>query len=280
MRLIKNRNTALLGLIVAALLWSTGGMLIKMVNGHPLAISSFRTAVASLVFLSYKNFKLEKLDKSGWIMAFGYAFTVIFFVLATRLSTAANAIFLQFTATIWVALFSKFILKTTLRRSDIVSMIIIFLSMGLFFVNQLNVTYVLGNLFGLLAGLAFASFITIASTKKEGSGIYPVIYGSLITTVIGLPFYTRALFQPQSLLAIVLLGLFQIGLAYVIYTKSMEYVTAVDGILIPVIEPILNPVWVALTIGEIPTVYAVIGGIIMILTITSRAIWQEKIAIK
>lgn len=280
MKVIKNRKTALIGLIIAALLWSTGGMLIKMVNGHPLAISSFRTAVASLVFLSYKRFKLEKLDKTGWIMAIGYACTVIFFVLATRLSTAANAIFLQFTATIWVAVFSKFILKKALRRSDIVSMVIIFISMGLFFVNQLDVTYVIGNIFGLLAGLSFASFITIASTKKEGSGIYPVIYGSLITTIIGLPFYTKAVFEPESVMAIVLLGLFQIGLAYIIYTKSMEYVTAIDGILIPVIEPILNPVWVAITIGEIPTIFAVLGGIIMITTITIRAIWQEKIAIK
>lgn len=274
--MIKSRNTALIGLVLTAVLWSTGGMLIKAVNGHPMAIASFRTLIATLVFLLYKGFKLKKLDQSGWLMAICYALTMILFVAATKMTTAANAIFLQFTASIWVAVFSKVFLKHRLRKSDLISIGIIVLSMGLFFINKFDTSSFLGNLMGLGAGLSFAGFITLASTKKEGTGIYPVIYGSILTFLVGLPFYTPAIFQPISVGAVLLLGIFQIGLSYVLYTKSMEFVTAVDGILIPVIEPILNPIWVMLTINEVPTIYALIGGLIMIITITLRAIHQTK----
>ena len=133
--------------------------------------------------------------------------------------------------------------------------------MILFFIDQLDSGTFIGNLFGLSSGLSFAGFIVIASRQKGGSGIGPIIYGSLFTFLIGLPFYTPSLIEPSSLFGIILLGLFQVGLSYILYTKSMEYLGPIDGILIPVLEPILNPIWVIIMIGEIPSLYAIIGGI-------------------
>lgn len=276
MKLIKTRNSAMLGLLFSALIWSTGGMLIKSVNGHPLAIAGGRAIIAAIFLMIYTKFKFTKMNKSQWLMALCYGLTAIQFVLSTRLSTAANAIFLQFTATVWVVIFSRVFYKDKIRKSDIFSILLILGCMTLFFVGKLDGGTILGNIFGLGSGITFAGFIVLASKQKDGTGLMPIIYGSIITSLIGIPFYSVDMIEPVSLGALAILGVLQIGFAYVLYTKSMEYVTAIDGILIPVIEPVLNPVWVMLTIGEKPTVYALIGGILMITIITIRSLYQSK----
>jgi len=274
--MITNRKTALIGLIITALLWSTGGMLIKMINGHALAISSSRAGIAAIILLIYNKGRIKRLNKTQWLIALFYSLTVIQFVAANKLTTSANAIFLQFTATIWVAIFSRIFFKNRLRKSDLVSIIIVMLSLTLFFINKLEIGSLLGNIIGLSSGISFGGMIVLMSTQKEGSGIQPLIYGNVFTFLVGLPFYTMTLLETSSIIGILLLGLFQIGISYIIYAKSMEFATALDGILIPVIEPILNPIWVVLLVHEIPSVYAIIGGVIMISTITIRALYQMK----
>ncbi|MDA3845201.1 MAG: DMT family transporter [Vallitaleaceae bacterium] len=274
--MITNRKSALLGLIVAALLWSTGGMLIKLIDGHALAISSSRAGIAAIILLIYNRFRITRLTKTQWLIALFYSLTVIQFVAANKLTTSANAIFLQFTAAIWVAIFSRLFLKTRLRKSDLISIIIIMFSLTLFFINKFETGNIIGNILGLSSGISFAGFIVLIGTQKEGSGIQPLIYGNVFTFLVGLPFYTVTMLGTSSMIGIILLGLFQIGISYIIYSKSMEYATALDGILIPVIEPILNPIWVVLLVHEIPSIYAIIGGIIMITTITIRSMYQMK----
>lgn len=276
MAFIKTRNTALIGLVLSALIWSTGGMLIKSVNGHPFAIAGGRAVIASIFLLFFTRFKLTKLNRSQWIMAVCYALTAIQFVLSTRMSTAANAIFLQFTATVWVVVFSRVFYQDKIRKSDILSILLILGCMTLFFIGKLDGGTILGNIFGLGSGITFAGFIVLASKQKDGTGLMPIIYGSILTGLVGIPFYSADMLEPLSFGALLILGVLQIGFAYVLYTKSMEYVTAIDGILIPVIEPILNPVWVMLTIGEKPTIYALIGGLCMLIIITIRSLYQSK----
>ncbi|MDP4094271.1 MAG: DMT family transporter [Bacillota bacterium] len=274
--MIKNRKSAVAAMIITAVLWSSGGMLIKMANGSPLAIASGRAGLAALVIMFYTRFRFERISWNSAIGILTYSFTVIGFVIANKLTTSANAVLLQFTSPVWVALFSRFFLRIKICYSDILSIIILLGGMVLFFAGKLNSGMFLGNLVALLTGISFAGFIVSLKTVDKGKTIYPIMYGNILTFIVGLPFYSRELFLPHSITGLLLLGLFQVGLAYILYSQAIEYLSALDGIIIPILEPLLNPVWVALTVGEHPSRYAVLGGVIILITMIGRSIYQTK----
>lgn len=278
--MIKNRRSAVVAMIITAILWSSGGMLIKLVSGHPLAIASGRAGLAAVVMMIYSRFHFEKLSRNSIICIISYSFTVIGFVIANKLTTAANAIFLQFTAPIWVALFSRIFLKIRIKFSDVLTIMLLFAGMFLFFAENAGGGAFLGNLLALFTGISFAGFIVSLKTIKKGKTIYPILYGNILTFIIGLPFYTKEIFYLSSIAGVLLLGLLQVGLAYILYSLATEHISALDGIIITAIEPLLNPVWVCLIIGEIPSPYAIFGGAIIIITVIVRNIYQTKIYLR
>lgn len=278
--MIHNRRTAVIGMIITSILWSTGGLLIKSVTGHPIAIASARAGIAAIVMLVYVGFKFHKPNKAILFGTLFYSITIIGFVTATKLTTAANAVLLQYIAPVWVAILARVFLKDKLRRSDIVSIIVLLIGLQLFFLEKLSAGMLLGNIIAIITSISFASFFIIVKTLKKEEVIYPILYGNIISFFIGLPFYTTSLISTTSLINLILLGVFQIGLAYIIYAKSMVYLKAMDAILIPMVEPLLNPLWVFLIIGETPTYLSIIGGIIVLSSVIGRSVYQTKVPLE
>jgi drug/metabolite transporter (DMT)-like permease len=258
-------------LLLTALLWSFGGVLIKWVDLHPLAITGLRSAIAALVLLVF-----WRSLRFTWIWpqlsaAVAYTAVVCLFVTSTKLTTAANAILLQYTAPVFVALLSGWLLKEHIRWYDWLTIAVILVGMMLFFVDKLSAGGMAGNLLAIASGVAFATMIVLLRKQKDGSPLTSVFLGNVLTALVCIPWYGVKCPGAQDWLGLVLLGVFQLGLSYVFYTIAIKRVTALEGILIPIIEPVLNPLWVMLLIGETPAFFAVIGGTVIVVTV---AIWS------
>jgi drug/metabolite transporter (DMT)-like permease len=260
-------------LLLAALLWSFGGLLIKAVESHPLATAGVRSAIAAGFILALVRRPRLNGSASQIGAACACAGTMILFVVANRLTTAANAILLQYTAPIWVALFAHWVLRERIRWVDWLTIAAAFCGMALFFVDKLSSAGLAGNLLAIASGLAFAWLALLMRKQKEGSTVESVLLGNALAAVLCLPFVLQD--PPKGWTdwaALFFLGAFQIGLAYVCFSIAIRSVTAIEGILIPVLEPILNPIWVFLFLSEKPGRWAIAGGAIVILAVTVRSL--------
>lgn len=269
----KNKKVSTIILLaVTATMWSLGGLLIKSVNTHPLAISGTRSAISCLIILLYV--KKPKFNWSFPQIAAGvaYASMVICFVVSNKFTTAANAILLQYTAPIFVALLSALMLREKPKTIDWVTIAVVLGGMVLFFLESIDTKGLAGDIFGLLSGISYALFTIFMRMQKNGSPVESVILGNAITAVVGLPFLFTALPDSKGWLCLVILGVVQLGIPYILYSKAIKDATALEASLITMIEPVLNPIWVILILGEIPGVLSIIGGIIVIATVAIRCI--------
>lgn len=270
---MNSKSTAIIFLLCTAILWSTGGFLIKFIEWHPIAIAGGRSIIAALIMWAYvkkPKFTWSNIQIMG---AVAYAFTVILFVIANKLTTAANTILLQYTGPIYVALFSYWFLKEKITSIDWITILTVILGMTLFFIEKLSPDGILGNFIAILAGIAFAWLALCLRKQKDGSPLESLILGNILTAIIGLPFIIDSgIPSQQSIIALLVLGIFQLGLPYILYSKAVKYVSALDAVLIPVLEPILNPLWVFLLLGESIGMWPMIGGAIIIVAITTRSI--------
>lgn len=260
-------------LLLAALCWSLGGLLIKAIDWPPLAVAGGRGILAA-IFLMLTNGRLRfTWSPVQLFAAAAYAGCTVSFVLATKFTTAANAIVLQYTAPIWIAIAAVWFLGERTARRDWIIIAIVFVGMALFFADGLELTGLLGNGFGILSGICFAAMTIALRRQKDGSPVESIILGNLLAFVIGAPFmFGVPLPSPVGLGALAALGIIQLGCSYWLYARAIRHVTALGAVLIPICEPILNPVWVFLAQGERPTKWATIGAIIVLGAVTWRAI--------
>ena len=260
-------------LVAAALLWSFAGVLIKGIAWPPLAIAGGRGLIAALFLLATSRglkFTWSRLQVGA---ALAYVACPVSFVVANRLTTAANAILLQYTAPVWVALLGAWFLGERATRADWWAIVVSFLGMGLFFADELRLAGVLGNLVGIFSGVCFAGVAILLRKQKDGSAVESIILGNLLAFVIGLPFIATAPALPGSgWVLLVLLGVVQLGLSYKLYSQAIRHVTALEAVLIPVVEPVFNPIWVLLFVGERPGPLALAGGAIVLGAVTLRAV--------
>ena len=256
---------ALLLLLLTAVLWSLGGVLIKWVNWNPVAIAGTRSLIgAALIWMVFRR-ELRftwTFDLIGGAVA--YAGTVVLFVIANKLTTAANAILLQYTAPIYVALFSPWFLGERADRRDWLTLLVMLCGMALFFMDELSLDGYLGNGVALVSGLCFAWLTLFLRRQKNSSALPSLLLGNLLAGVIGLPFMFQSMPDLSSCVGLLLMGVVQLGLPYILYALALRHVRAVEGILIPMIEPVLNPVWVFLMMGEQPSPLALVGGAIIL----------------
>jgi drug/metabolite transporter (DMT)-like permease len=255
-------------LFPTAVLWSFGGLLIKSINWNPLAIAGTRSAIAIPVLMMI----VRKSDFTySWAKIFGaffYAATVILYVCANKLTTAANVIILQYTASFYVAILSFWLLKEKVNKYDWIVIFIALFGVFLFFVGELSLGHIVGNILALICGIAFALMIIFLRMQKDSSPLGSVFLGNMITVLCMLPFMFHAIPEdPASWTALSLLGIFQVGLSYILYTIAIKYVTALEAVLITLIEPIINPLWVFLFLGEKPTPWALLGGAIVVVSL-------------
>jgi len=261
---------AVLLLISTAVLWSFGGLFIKLIDMHPAATAGGRSAIAALLFFLLLGKPKLKMTRSQWGATLAYTATVIFFVFGTRLTTAANAILLQYTAPAYTILLSAWLLKEKNSKIDYAAVALVFVGMGLFFVEGFELGHMLGNLFAILSGVSFAIMVVFLRKQKQSSTWEPIFWGNILTAIVGLPFMVGGLPDATGWWALVALGVFQLGMSYILYTMAIKKVTAVEATLVPVIEPVLNPLWVFFGIGELPGVWAIVGGLVVILTVSAR----------
>lgn len=266
------RRTAVIFLFFAALCWSLGGVLIKGVAWHPMAISGVRSFIAAAVILI--AFGRPRFTWSGPQIggAIAYAATAILFVISTKLTTAANAILLQYTAPAFAALFGIWYLGERPRRSDWLALAAVMAGMVLFFLDRLSLAGFWGNLSALTSGVTFAWMALFLRKQKDASPVESVLLGNLLAGVAGIPFMTGDLPDAAGWLRLVVLGVVQLGMAYIFFTQAIRRVTALESLLIPTIEPVLNPVWTMIFIGEVPGRLSLCGGAIIIGAVLMRGI--------
>lgn len=261
---------ALLFLVLAAVLWSMGGVLIKLIDWNPMAIAGLRGAIAAIVIGAAFRPQRLAFSRVQWTGAAAYCSTVCCFVVATKLTTAANAILLQYTAPVFVALLGGWLLGEKTTSRDWCTIGTVLAGMVFFFFDQIAGGAMLGNLLAIAAGISFAVFIVIMRMQKDGAPYGSVLLGNILAFLISLPFLGGLAMTVQNLTAIFLLGVFQLGLGYVLYSWAIRQVNALQAVLITTIEPILNPVWVFVLLGELPGKYALLGGLIVVSAIIVR----------
>jgi drug/metabolite transporter (DMT)-like permease len=267
-----SRQQAIIFLVLAAILWSSSGLLVKVISWGPLSILSARSMGATLVFLLY----LRKLDwhwtKLEVLGAVSYVAAQLLFITATKLTTAANAIFLQYTAPLYIGILSYWWLKERPTRADWIAMGFIFLGLLLFFGDKLQPTGLIGNIVAIVSGVALAMMTLSLRAQKSKAPAQAILLGNLIGIVVGLPWLVQEKFTPADLGIITYLGLFQIGLSFVLYTIAIKRVRALESTLIITLEPILSPVWVFLFLHEVPGPWAIVGCLVVAVAVTVAAI--------
>lgn len=264
-------------MLLCATLWSTAGIFIKLIPWNPFAIAGARSAVAAVVVAIYiKARRLPfLLNRRTLLPAAFMAATYICFVAANKLTTAANAIVLQFTSPVFILLVSAIFLKKRFTRADVLAVVCTLLGISLFFFDQLTPGRMLGNLVGICAGATMAVMYVTTGEVSEPERMNAVFLSQIFTLLVGLPFFivTKPELSFTPVLSIVLLGVFQLGLPYILYAKALDQCSALACCLLGAVEPLLNPVWVLIFDGEKPGVFALLGGVVVIVTIV---IWNLK----
>lgn len=269
------RKKAIIYLIITSVLWSMGGLFIKLIDWNPIAIAGARSGIASIVMIAFLRKPIKQFDKHKIFGALSYVLLVFLFVTANKLTTSANAILLQFTAPIWVVLLSYLFFKEKPLKSDIIAIFIVMLGMTLFFVGDLGTGNIMGNFIAVLSGVAMAAVVIFLRLQKNSSPVEMTLLGNILTFIIALPFLFFIVPSWKSILSILILGVFQLGISYIFYALAVKHVSAIEAIIIPIIEPLLNPVWVFLVTKESPSYYSILGGFIVISTVITRVIYQE-----
>jgi len=270
---MSERRRAVAALLGAALLWSTGGVLIKWVDWHPMAIMGTRSLIAAALTWALLRGRVRRIGRLELAAAVAYAVTVAMYVSAVKMTTAANAILLQYTAPVWIALIGARVLGERPSRSDWLAVAVALLGMALFFREGLRAEGFVGNLLAAGSGLTYGVSMVLLRKQKDGDPLAAILVGNVIAAAMGLPFAIgRPLPDAQGWLGLALLGILQQGLSYALYSYAIKYVRALESALILTIEPILNPIWVALTIGEYPHPSAMVGGLLVLAAATARAV--------
>ncbi len=274
-------NKALLCLAFSAVLWSTSGLFIKLIDLNPLAIAGMRSAIAASVMLLLMRGRLQFTWSFPQVSgALAYALTMILFVTATKMTTAANAILLQYTAPVFTALLGAWFLKERVSRFDWVIVGFVIGGMFLFFFDRISLSGVWGNIMAVGSGMTLSYFILCMRMQKDASPIETVILGNLATMLICMPFYFQQVPTLFDGVTLIYMGVLQIGLSFIIFSTAIKFVAALDAILIQTLDPLLNPIWVYLIIGEVPGRWAIVGGLIVLSAVTVRNVYSNRQAHK
>ncbi len=272
----RDRRIAAAQVLGAALLFSTGGAAIKACSLTGWQVASFRSAVAFVAVLA-----MVPAARRGWslnmlLVAVAYAATMVLYVLANKSTTAANTIFLQDTAPLYVLALSPWLLGERIRGRDLGFMAMMAAGMGLFFVGaqpefRTAPHPMLGNVLAVTAGVTWALTIMglrwLSSRPGGGAGgsAAAVAMGNLVACAVTIPLALPVVRMGTGDLGIIVfLGVIQIGLAYVFLTRGVRYVPALEASLLLLVEPVLNPVWAWLVHGERPGGWALVGGCLIL----------------
>ncbi|HPO05335.1 MAG TPA: EamA family transporter [Bacillota bacterium] len=271
---------AIFYMVMCAFLWSTAGIFIKLLPWNPMAIAGIRSLIAAGVYVLFMRSQKIPFVINKYSLLAGFFLTGVFvlFVSANKLTTSANAIVLQYCAPIFILVLSALIFKQKFRKGDVLTVAATTLGISLFFFGDLSAGYMLGNLLAIAAGIFFASMFITTNRADEKSRSSGILMGHLFTALIGIPF---AFFFPTpinsvTVATILAMGIFQLGIPYVLYNMAARHCSALACSLISAIEPLLNPLWVFFFNGEVPGFDALLGGALVITAVVAWTIWSSK----
>ena len=266
---MRQRRLGTLYVFIAAVLYSIGGLCIKIIPWNGMSINSARNIVALMVVGGYLLISRHRPRFNRWI-ALGMVSvcgTNVLFSLANKLTTAANTIVLQFTAPIFVSLLGILFWKKRPERLDIMACVLVLLGVICFFVESLEAGGMLGNVLALISGLSYAG-VFLLNDLPDADPISSVFWGDALSVLLGFPFLLReTVFTPEAMTSVVVLGAFQVGLAYVLMCIGLRTTPAVTASLISGIEPVLNPILVALFYQETIGPLSLAGAVIVVLSV-------------
>lgn len=276
------RPSPLLLVLGAAILWSTGGLFIKATHLSAFQLSFGRSLLGAIIIAVFTRSEGFGINRVSAVTSILYAALLLLFVAATKLTTAANAIFLQYTAPVYVLILEPLFYKERFRARDFVTVAACLGGMSLFFVGKLRPEDISGNLLALGSGVCFALFFLLLrhSKARNVNRASSAIYGNLIVVLICGPAFVSALQQgiSQSDFArMAYLGVVQIGFAYLLFTLAMARgLRSLDAGIIGYVEPVLNPIWVFLFLGERPSGWAITGGAIIVASVIWHMVRESK----
>jgi drug/metabolite transporter (DMT)-like permease len=263
---------AILCVAAAAILWSSGGLFIKLAPMPALAVACGRSLVAAIFYLAILR---PDLRKARVTTALAYAACIVTFVSATKLTTSANAIFLQYTGPAYVLLLGPWLLDEPFRAIDGACVALSLAGMSLFFVGKVEAGQATGNTLAVLSGVFFAFTIVLLrrdAKRGQNDALPSTTLGNLIAALCTLPWALHAPFSGRGALVLLYLGVVQLGIAYLLFIKGVRHVPAGEASLVSMLEPVLNPLWVYLGYGESPGRWAIAGGAIVVAAVIVRAL--------
>lgn len=261
--------------LIAALLWSLSGVFIKLIALDGITVVCLRSFFASLVLLPFlrgQTFRWSWAMLGGAATYTGFTYCII---ISTKLTTSAIAVMMQYTAPIYVAFLSWFLLKERVHRADWLCLVAVLAGMALFFLDETGGGSLVGNIFALGNGIFFALTSIFLRFQKDGHPEQSIFLGSIFSTLLGLPHAISSLsLQPptgQDIAVLIMAGIV-VSLGYRLFTEASKSLTAVQTVMLPIIDPILNPIWVFFGVGERPSLICVCGGVIVLTAITIRSL--------
>ena len=262
--------------LMAAVLFSIGGLCIKLVPWSPLAINGTRNLISAILIGIYLKVTHHKIVINPAVLfgAVCMAATTTLFTIANKLTTAANTIVLQFTAPVFVILLMWIFFKERPKRVDIIASVIVFIGIICFFIDGLSTGDMLGNVIAVLSGIGYAGVFMMNSFEKSDS-LSSIFLGQSLSAVTCVWFvFGETDFGVAAIGGIVALGVFQLALAYIFMAKGLDEVPAVTASLTTAIEPILNPLLVAVFYHETVTPLSFVGAVIVIAAIVGYNVWK------
>lgn len=274
-----NKSAGIIAMAATAFLWSIAGLFIKIIDWNPFAIAGMRSFIASIVVFIYLKRPEIHLSFPQIAAAIANAATMLLFVSANKMTTAANAILLQYFAPVLTVFIGAVLLKERARMEHFISLPIVTAGMILMFFDELGGGKLFGNILAVMSAITFSLYFVFMRMQKDGSPLESILISHWITAGICLIF---SFFLPaphitsKSLAAIAVLGTVQVGLSSILFSVAIKRVSAVQANLIAVIEPVFNPLWVFFVIGEAPGINTLIGGSIIIIAVTMASIVSAR----
>ena len=263
-------------IFLTAVLWSTSGVLIKFINGSAIAINALRSLIAFLFLaVSQKSWHI-RLGKTIVAAALCLTFTNLFYVMAVKLTSAANAITLQYLAPLFVLIWDSIYQRRLPGFQKLICIAVAFGGMVLFFYDSLGKGYLLGNLLAVAAGLCFSGVFFLNSLPNSSAADASKL-AFLLSFVIGLPYIGQFAYgEPDSVWALLFLGIFQVGLAYHLYAKGCQLTSPLNASLISLLEIVLNTLCVYLFFKETISPLSLLGAVVIVAAVVANAVLERK----
>ena len=266
------KKKSVLLMLVTAFLWSLAGVFIKVIRWEPIPIVCIRclaAAVTMWVFTRKKKviWSLPLVGAAVSYAAFNYCYVV-----STVLTTSANAVMMEYAAPVYVALLSGILLKEKVHKADWICLAAVLSGMLLFLTDQLGEGSILGYVISIGNGISFACFNIFLRMMKEGHKEHSVFLGGFLGFFVGIPF-TVGHKLPDSTSMIVLLAAGAVmSIGYLLFIKASQNLTTIQSVMLPVIDPVLNPIWVWLAVREVPSAVSLCGASIVLAAVTVRSL--------